>query len=422
MLVVMNLEKNSHCQKFWHRANSCIINSWKGENVGCHPPYNDKEQPEIVNEILQHFISEHAASPLDTQATFVMPLHMCPPKDELRQNHMEVVFTYPKYTKLFYSTDPKHDSVLSRYPICVIHAPTLDQPLSDGVGYKVPNPPDTIQSNTPTIDNFLTCVRKRQYSDSELKSTIEHLTTTDHLHEGNYTLYADLLWYVKNGRYQLVIPRNANDLKQRVLEASHDHPSSGHLGYRKTMNRIQRDFYWSNLKDDVNLYCKTCKVCQAVKPPNNGQQGPLSPYSSPDKKWSVVTLDIITGLLDSDNGNNSIITFTDKLTKMVHIVPFRFDDSKAPEIANLFFKHVWKLHGLPTKLISDRDPRFSSHFWQELMRALGVHVALTTPYNPSSDGQSENTNKTVEQILRAYVDPRQTKLGPTYPRSRICNK
>ncbi|KAK3252891.1 hypothetical protein CYMTET_37852 [Cymbomonas tetramitiformis] len=88
---------------------------------------------------------------------------------------------------------------------------------------------------------------------------------------------------------------------------------------------------------------------------------------------------------------------------MVHIIPLNFQDSSAEVIARIYFDHIWKLHGTPMKIVSDRDPRFQDAMWKELMRLMGTKVASTTPYNPRSDGQAEHTNRVVEDMLRSFV-------------------
>ncbi|KAK3271158.1 hypothetical protein CYMTET_20476 [Cymbomonas tetramitiformis] len=89
---------------------------------------------------------------------------------------------------------------------------------------------------------------------------------------------------------------------------------------------------------------------------------------------------------------------------MVHVVPMNFGDSSAATVARIYFDTVWRQHGAPMKIVSDRDPRFQDTFWKELMRLMGVKVAMTTPYNPRSDGQAEHTNRVVEDMLRSFVE------------------
>ncbi|KAK3281622.1 hypothetical protein CYMTET_10598 [Cymbomonas tetramitiformis] len=104
--------------------------------------------------------------------------------------------------------------------------------------------------------------------------------------------------------------------------------------------------------------------------------------------------DLVTGLpVTARNYDAAFATFTCKLSKMVHVVHMNFQDSSAEALDRLYFEHVWKLHGAPMKLVSDKDPRFQDEMWKELMRLMGTKVAMPTPYNPRSDGQAEHTNR-----------------------------
>ncbi|KAK3287764.1 hypothetical protein CYMTET_4718 [Cymbomonas tetramitiformis] len=117
--------------------------------------------------------------------------------------------------------------------------------------------------------------------------------------------------------------------------------------------------------------------------------------------WCLdVAVDFVTGLPVSERGNAAFVAFTCKLTKMVHVIPMNFGDSSSAVVARLYFDSVWRLHGAPMKIVSDRDPRFQDAFWQELIRLMGVKVARTTPYNPRSDGEAEHSNRVIEDMLR----------------------
>lgn len=113
-------------------------------------------------------------------------------------------------------------------------------------------------------------------------------------------------------------------------------------------------------------------------------------------------MDFITDLPVSNNFN-CIFTVVDRLTKMAHFIPTTTTCS-APEVARLFMQHIFKLHGLPKSIISDRDPRFTSKFWKELMRLLDVSLKLSSAFHPQTDGQTERTHRILEEILRNYVN------------------
>jgi hypothetical protein len=119
-------------------------------------------------------------------------------------------------------------------------------------------------------------------------------------------------------------------------------------------------------------------------------------------------MDFVTGLALTARGYDAVVTFTDKFSKMVHLIPLKFNQSGATQVARIFIDQIWRLHGAPLEILSDRDTRFTSAFWQEVHRLIGVNVKMTTAYRPQGDGQSENTNRTMEQILRAYTNNRQT--------------
>jgi len=126
----------------------------------------------------------------------------------------------------------------------------------------------------------------------------------------------------------------------------------------------------------------------------------LHPIQTPSPHHSL-SLDFITGL-PASHGFDALLTVTDLFTKAVKLIPCKKTTS-AEETAALYFNHCYTTFGLPTKLISDRDSRFTSKFWGTLMRLLGVKMGMTTAFHPAADGQSERTNQTVETALRCFL-------------------
>lgn len=132
----------------------------------------------------------------------------------------------------------------------------------------------------------------------------------------------------------------------------------------------------------------------------------MQPVEIPDSPWECVTMDFITCLPTTPRGNDALLVFVDKLTKMTHLVPCNIKID-ARQAAEAFRDHVWKYHGLPKKIISDRDGRFTGNFMDALATALGIHQALSTSFHPQTDGQTEIMNQVVEDTLRHYVCPTQ---------------
>jgi hypothetical protein len=132
-------------------------------------------------------------------------------------------------------------------------------------------------------------------------------------------------------------------------------------------------------------------------------------------------MDFITQLPRTKSGFDAIVVFVDTFSKMVHLIPSR-TTATAPDTAQIFFDHVFKLHGLPSSIISDRDTKFTSRFWQSLFRTMGTRLAMSTAYHPQTDGQTERANRTLEDMLRAFVNYRQDNWDSLLPAAEFaCN-
>ena len=156
---------------------------------------------------------------------------------------------------------------------------------------------------------------------------------------------------------------------------------------------------------DVRRYIRNCHVCQRSRTPPHRPSGILRPLHIPNRPWSSISMDFVTGLPWSD-GNDAIWVVVDRLTKMRHFVPCRTTTS-APDLANLFLHYAWKLHGLSNDIISDRGPQFASEFWRQICSHLGISPRLSTAFHPETEGQTERANQTMEQYLRAFVSHQQ---------------
>jgi hypothetical protein len=206
----------------------------------------------------------------------------------------------------------------------------------------------------------------------------------------------------KNGK--LYIPSDPI-IKTALLNEVHDTPISGHFGVTRTYRLLSQDVFWPDMIGDVKKYVSTCLQCQLNKPTNQLPAGLLQPLPIPSRRWEQVSLDLITQLPPSRQGNDCIVVFVDKLSKMVHYTATTTSVT-AVQLADIFFRDVVRHHGVPTSLISDRDPRFTSNFWRALWSLLGTRLRMSTAYHPQSDGQTERANRTLEETLRAYVNER----------------
>lgn len=193
-----------------------------------------------------------------------------------------------------------------------------------------------------------------------------------------------------------------SQLQQKLLAACHSSPVGGHSGIPVTYQRIKKLFAWKGLKKAVQQFVSSCSTCQQAKPDRSRLPGLLQPLPVPESAWEIVSLDFVEGLPRSGSAN-CILVVVDSLTKYAHFIPLLHPFS-AYVVAKAFMNNVYKLHGLPSVLVSDRDSIFLSKLWQDLFKLAGVELHMSTSYHPQSDGQTERLNQTMETFLRCYVN------------------
>src|SRR6266550_2361128 len=219
-----------------------------------------------------------------------------------------------------------------------------------------------------------------------------------------------LLFY--ENRY--VLP-NDKVLRLKVLEANHDSRVAGHFGQFKTLDRLRQNFFWSGMDEDTKDYVRSCDVCQRDKTSRRKKYGLLQPLDIPHQPWRSISMDFITGLPES-NGYTQIWVVVDRLTKMAHFIPMVTKaKSPAKDLATTFAREIWRLHGLPSDIVSDRGSVFISGFWKELMEHLGVELNLSTAFHPQTDGQTERVNQVLEGYLRHYSNFQQDDRSDLLP-------
>lgn len=201
-------------------------------------------------------------------------------------------------------------------------------------------------------------------------------------------------------RERLYVPDH-DELKAELLRRCHESPVAGHPGRARTYDLLSRSYFWPGMLAYVEKWVKNCHTCRRSNPSRDAYQGVLKPLPIPKCAWRDVSMDFITHLPLSQ-GYNAILVIVDRLTKMRHLIPCKATCDSA-ETARLYLHYVWKLHGLPTTIISDRGPQFVSEFWKHLNHRLQIKSLLSTAAHPQTDGQTERFNAVLEQYLRSYV-------------------
>ncbi|GJV17608.1 putative reverse transcriptase domain-containing protein [Tanacetum coccineum] len=183
---------------------------------------------------------------------------------------------------------------------------------------------------------------------------------------------------------------------QKGLDEMIEQRSDGALYY---LDRI-----WVPLKSDVRtlIMDEAHKSKYFVKAEHQRPSGLLQQPEIPVWKWEGIAMDFVTKLPRTSSGHDTIWVIVDRLTKSAHFLPMR-KDYKMERLARLYLNEIVARHGVPISIISDRDSRFTSRFWQSMQEALGTRLDMSTAYHPQTDGQSERTIQTLEDMLRACV-------------------
>ena len=286
--------------------------------------------------------------------------------------------------------------LLQEYNMEIIHRPGRTNVVADALSRR----PDLVITAVTRLDiaaptDFLQKIQHATTLDLEYQRVLAGVTKGTRT---DFRLHDSLLY--KGER--LYVPNCA--LRQSLLTEAHDTPLGGHLGRDKTYDRLSRRFYWPRLHQQVFSYCTTCPTCQAIKPSHQAPLGLLSPLPIPEAPWVSLSLDLITQLPRTLKGHTAIVVFVCRSTKMIICEPTT-DGVTAQQLAQIFHRAVFRHFGMPSSLISDRDPKFTSEFWQSFFRRLGTKFNMSTAHHPQTDGQTERANQTLEDILRAYVSP-----------------
>src|SRR5258708_7090847 len=189
--------------------------------------------------------------------------------------------------------------------------------------------------------------------------------------------------------------------KRDLMTLVHDHPMAGHPGRDETLRQAQKHLKWDGMKAWIADYVAGCATCQQNKNLTHQPRIPLYHITSPEDTlpFQQIAMDLITGL-PNIWGKDTILTIVDHGCSRVAIFLPCSITITGLGIAALYLKHVYPWFGLPKKVITDRDPRFTSHFGKGLATKIGAQQNISTAFHPRTDGLSERKNQWIEQYLR----------------------
>jgi len=168
---------------------------------------------------------------------------------------------------------------------------------------------------------------------------------------------------------KIYVPQSP-DLRRQIIALCHDTHIAGHPGYWKTLELVSRNYWWPQMSRYIGQYVSTCDLCLRTKPWRYSPVGELQLLSIPDARWDTLSVDFVVKLPES-SGHDAVMTVVDSVSKRVHFV-LTHTTVTVKGAARLFLHHVWKLHGLPKRVVSDHGPQFVASFTKELYRLLGI--------------------------------------------------
>ena len=172
---------------------------------------------------------------------------------------------------------------------------------------------------------------------------------------------------------------------EEILREFHYSRFLVHPSGTKMYQDLRRQYYWSGMKRHVGDFVRRYLTCQQVKAEHQKPAGLLQPLEVAEWKWEHVTMDFVTHLPRTQQKHDAVWVIVDQLTKSAHFLTVRMTFS-LERFCRLYIREIVRLHGVPVSIVSDRDPRFTAHFWKSFQKAMGTRLTMSTAFHPQTDG------------------------------------
>ena len=212
-----------------------------------------------------------------------------------------------------------------------------------------------------------------------------------------------LLYHLSKTGETIAIPnikasKTLPSLRDRIISEHHENDVAGHRGVNATRIALRKRYYWPHLQTDVRNFILKCEVCDVNKSNRRVKPGFLQPLEKPYSPQTHYSLDFKTDLPQSGRDRyNTLLVVVDRFSKRLFLIP-TWKNATANMVAEQFFERIVRDRGMPVEIVSDRDPKFTSNFWQTLWKISGTHLKLSTSRHQSTDGQSEIAIRIIEEV------------------------
>ena len=218
-----------------------------------------------------------------------------------------------------------------------------------------------------------------------------------------FSVQDGFIWMKNRGGEEVLCvpssPSKDTTLHGRIIEQAH--VIVGHFGPLKTAEYVRRWYWWPRLQYEIEKFCDSCEPCVRSKGEYRPPRGKLHSLPTPFRSWESIGMDFI-GPFPASEGHNYLWVIICRLSSMVHLIPVN-TSTTASQLSPIFVREVVCLHGLPDSIVCDRDSKFTSKWWREVHRILGVKILMSTSFHPQTDGITERANRSIAQILRTFV-------------------
>jgi len=302
--------------------------------------------------------------------------------------------------------------VLADYDFDVHYKPGRENVVADALSRGAARTMElaTVSSVVPQ-GNLLDTIRNGYAADDYFKQVLEVLDGKEQESDAKHVrkwrkrfrkVAEDGLIYDMQGENPRLCIPNSGKLRFKLLQDHHDAPIAGHYGIERTLGRLKRLYWWPSIRADVTRYVTSCEACQRNKPRNKAPPGLAQSLSIPEGRWQDITMDLLVDLPKTARGYDAIFVVVDRLTKRAHFIP-TVTKVTAQGLARLFVDNIFKLHGMPQRIVSDRDPRFMSAFWRSFFNILSTELRPSSAFHPQTDGQTERVNRIIVAMMRNYL-------------------